>query len=89
MSKLISVAEGILDSSGLEYLDFNLESIDRVKDYALNGMDLVLNTSEAAAIYVACHRWLDGVKNQTLNGTNDFYYTVTYPLEVAESKYSD
>jgi hypothetical protein len=80
MSKLLKVAEGILDSAASECLEDNLSSTDSVQAYAENGCDVNLSGDEAKVVLEACIAWVDGTESGKLNGTNDYYYTVTKPL---------
>lgn len=45
MSKLFTVAEGILDAE--EYLEENTKSVEAVLNYAHNGCDLLITADEA------------------------------------------
>jgi len=80
MSKLLNVAEGILDSAASECLEENLSSIESVQAYAENGMDVVLSNDESSKVLNVCKSWITGVESGELNGTNDYYYTVKKPL---------
>ncbi len=80
MSKLLEVAEGILDSAASEYLESNLASVDSVQAYAENACEIYLSDGEAEQILNACKAWVEGSESGKLNGTNDYYYTVKKPL---------
>lgn len=80
MTKLLEVAEGILDSAISEYLEENLSSIESVQVYAENGCNITLSDDEAKTVHRACKAWVVGSESGELNGTNDYYYTVKQPL---------
>ena len=60
MSKLLEVAEGILDSAASEYLESNLASVDSVQAYAENACEIYLSDGEAEQILNACKAWVEG-----------------------------
>jgi hypothetical protein len=79
-TKLLEVAEGILDSAAHEYREENLSSLESVKAYAENGCDIYLSDDEAKQVLDACKTWVDGTESGDLNGTNDYYYAVKKAL---------
>jgi hypothetical protein len=80
MNKLLTVAEGILDSAASEHLASNLESTDTVQEYAEHGCDINLDMDEAEKVLSVCNAWVKGTESGELNGTNDYFYTVEKPL---------
>jgi hypothetical protein len=80
MTKLLQVAEGILDSAAEEYIADNLASVESVKQYAEGGCDIYLTNEEAKQVFSTCKAWIEGTESGELNGTNDYYYTVKKPL---------
>ena len=75
-TKLLKVAEGILDSAAEEHRESNLSSIDTVKDYAEFGCDIHLSDDEAKLILETCKAWL----NSEPTCGADYYYSVEKPL---------
>jgi hypothetical protein len=80
MTRLLKVAEGILDSAASEHLEDNLSSINSVQAYAENGCEIPLSDDEAKNVLNACKAWVDGTERGKLNGSNDYYYAVKKPL---------
>tara|TARA_Y100001937_G_C7047796_1_gene297669 strand:+ start:685 stop:936 length:252 start_codon:yes stop_codon:yes gene_type:complete len=76
------VAEGILECDE-ESLEENLSSPRSVQLYA-DSMDITLDDDVAQKILEVCSAWVEGTKSGKLNGTNDYYYTVTQPLDQLE-----
>ena len=62
MSKLVKVAEGILDSAN-DYTAENLENISEVQGYAFYGLSILLSNAEAERVREACLKYLEQSKD--------------------------
>ncbi|NCC65371.1 MAG: hypothetical protein EOM15_12015 [Spirochaetia bacterium] len=82
MKNLLAVAEGILDAK--EFLAENTSSVDAVKAYAENGLDMEITCAEAELILNTLQAWERGTAQGELNGTDDYYRTVVEPLDFIE-----
>ena len=82
MRVFLKVAQGILDCD--DYLQENLASAEAVQAYA-DSMDITLSDDAANKILEVCTAWVEGTGNGDLNGSHDYYYTVSKPLDDLES----
>ena len=84
MREFLKVAKGILDDAAEESLEVNLASADAVQAYA-DSINVALSDEAALKIIEVCNAWIDGTSSGILNGSHDFYYTVSQPLDELEN----
>jgi hypothetical protein len=77
MSKLLDIAEGIMDTAAEEFRTINLASYQAVQEYAHVVEDVVLSKHEAELIRIVCMVWL---KRQFSLGSMDYYWYFKRPL---------
>lgn len=75
-SRMLRVAEGILDSAASEYLEINLENADSVGNYAYYACDILLSVDKCEKVLAACREWL----STDVKSSDDYYRIVVQPL---------
>lgn len=79
---LYEVYEAICDEAQSEYFLVNTETIDSVKDYALNGMDISLDDMQATIVFYAC--LASKIYNSATNKDDEFFHVFVKPLKNIE-----